>query len=171
MDYTRPRRTLQGDRPQVCCPHLRIPQGRGSVRGKPLRVSPLAFSHPPAGDRFCEAKSPYPAPKEKTPFGVFSFVIAHRFCCVCNQQYVIDTQGYFSWRSLKISCIGTACSHSFCGRDWCPCEFRIGFLGKAPQFLAWVPLYSRSAWHMVEQALGHNPLGPWENMNFPQKSV
>jgi len=24
------------------------------------------------------------------------FVIAHRFCCVCNQQYVIDTQGYFS---------------------------------------------------------------------------
>ena len=27
------------------------------MRGKPLRVSPLAFNHPPAGDRFCAAKS------------------------------------------------------------------------------------------------------------------
>ena len=40
------------------CLHSRPPQGRGSVRGKPLRVSPLAFNHPPAGDRFCAAKSP-----------------------------------------------------------------------------------------------------------------
>ena len=42
-----------------CCSHPRISQGRGSVRGKPLRVSPLAFNHPPAGDRFCAAKSPH----------------------------------------------------------------------------------------------------------------
>ena len=26
------------------------------MRGKPLRVSPLAFNHPPAGDHFCVAK-------------------------------------------------------------------------------------------------------------------
>ncbi len=40
-----------------CCPRtLRIPQGKGSARGKPLRVSPLVFSHPPAGDHFCAAK-------------------------------------------------------------------------------------------------------------------
>ena len=37
---------------RFCCPHSRPPQGRGSVRGKPLRVSPLAFNHPPAGDSF-----------------------------------------------------------------------------------------------------------------------
>ena len=43
---------------RFCCSHPRISQGRGSVRGKPLRVSPLAFNHPPAGDRFCAAKSP-----------------------------------------------------------------------------------------------------------------
>ena len=43
---------------RFCCPYFHIPQGRGSVRGKPLRVSPLAFNHPPAGDRFCAAKSP-----------------------------------------------------------------------------------------------------------------
>ena len=41
---------------RFCCSHPRISQGRGSVRGKPLRVSPLAFNHPPAGDRFCAAK-------------------------------------------------------------------------------------------------------------------
>ena len=43
---------------RFCCSHPRISQGRGSVRGKPLRVSPLAFNPPPAGDRFCCAKSP-----------------------------------------------------------------------------------------------------------------
>ena len=43
---------------RFCCSHPRISQGRGSVRGKPLRVSPLAFNHPSAGDRFCAAKSP-----------------------------------------------------------------------------------------------------------------
>ena len=43
---------------RFCCSHPRISQGRRSVRGKPLRVSPLAFNHPPAGDRFCAAKSP-----------------------------------------------------------------------------------------------------------------
>ena len=43
---------------RFCCSHPRISQGRGSVRGKPLRVSPLAFNHPPAGARFCAAKSP-----------------------------------------------------------------------------------------------------------------
>lgn len=31
-------------------------QGRGSVRGEPLRVPPLAFNRPPAGDHFCAAK-------------------------------------------------------------------------------------------------------------------
>ena len=41
---------------RFCCSHPRISQGRGSVRGKPLRVSPLAFNHPPAGDHFCVAK-------------------------------------------------------------------------------------------------------------------
>ena len=41
---------------RFCCPHPYTSQGRGSVRGKPLRVSPLAFSHPPAGDHFCVAK-------------------------------------------------------------------------------------------------------------------
>ena len=36
---------------RLCCPHtLRIPQGRGSVRGKPLRVSLFAGGH------FCAAK-------------------------------------------------------------------------------------------------------------------
>ena len=44
---------------RFCCPYFHIPQGRGSVRGKPLRVSPLAFSHPPAGDHFCTAKVPH----------------------------------------------------------------------------------------------------------------
>ena len=48
---------------QFRCRYSRIPQGRGSVRGKPLRVSPLAFHHPPAGDRFCIAK---PHQKEET---------------------------------------------------------------------------------------------------------
>ena len=43
---------------RFCCLHSRPPQGRGSVRGKPLRVSPLAFNHPPAGDHFCAAKVP-----------------------------------------------------------------------------------------------------------------
>ena len=43
---------------RFCCSHPRISQGRGSVRGKPLRVSPLAFNHPPAGDHFCAAKVP-----------------------------------------------------------------------------------------------------------------
>ena len=44
---------------QFRCRYSRIPQGRGSVRGKPLRVSPLAFDHPPAGDHFCTAKVPH----------------------------------------------------------------------------------------------------------------
>ena len=44
---------------RFCCPHPYTSQGRGSVRGKPLRVSPLAFSHPPAGDHFCTAKVPH----------------------------------------------------------------------------------------------------------------
>lgn len=44
---------------RFCCPYFHIPQGRESVRGKPLRVSPLAFSHPPAGDHFCTAKVPH----------------------------------------------------------------------------------------------------------------
>ena len=44
---------------RFCCPYFHIPQGRGSVRGKTLRVSPLAFSHPPAGDHFCTAKVPH----------------------------------------------------------------------------------------------------------------
>ena len=56
---------------RFCCLHSRIPQGRGSVRGKPLRVSPLAFNHPPAGDRFCAAKSPLQ--KRKTPTWVSFF--------------------------------------------------------------------------------------------------
>ena len=51
---------------RFCCSHPRISQGRGSVRGKPLRVSPLAFNHPPAGDRFCAAKSPLQ--KKRPPF-------------------------------------------------------------------------------------------------------
>ena len=40
------------------CPYSRIPQGRGSVRGKPLRVSPLAFSQRPRlrGPVFAEQK-------------------------------------------------------------------------------------------------------------------
>ena len=41
---------------RFCCPYFHIPQGRGSVRGKPLRVSPLAFSHPPAGGTFAQQK-------------------------------------------------------------------------------------------------------------------
>ena len=41
------------------------------MRGKPLRVSPLAFNHPPAGDRFCAAKSPLQ--KRKTPSWVSFF--------------------------------------------------------------------------------------------------
>ena len=41
---------------RFCCPHPYTSRGRGSVRGKPLRVSPLAFNHPPAGDHFCIAK-------------------------------------------------------------------------------------------------------------------
>ena len=52
---------------RFCCSHPRISQGRGSVRGKPLRVSPLAFNHPPAGDRFCAAKSPLQ--KKRPPKG------------------------------------------------------------------------------------------------------
>ena len=56
---------------RFCCLHSRTSQGRGSVRGKPLRVSPLAFNHPPAGDRFCAAKSPLQ--KRKTPSWVSFF--------------------------------------------------------------------------------------------------
>ena len=44
---------------RFCCPHPYTSQGRGSVRGKPLRVSPLAFNYPPAGDHFCTAKVPH----------------------------------------------------------------------------------------------------------------
>ena len=82
MDYTRPRRILQGSRPQVCCPHPCIPQGRGSVRGKPLRVSPLAFSHPPAGEHFCESKSVAPRNKRHALACLLFLVTAHRFCCL-----------------------------------------------------------------------------------------
>ena len=56
---------------RFCCPYFHIPQGRGSVRGKPLRVSPLAFSHPPAGDHFCVAK--VLLQKRKTPMWVSFF--------------------------------------------------------------------------------------------------
>ena len=56
---------------RFCCSHPRISQGRGSVRGKPLRVSPLAFNHPPAGDRFCAAK--VLLQKRKTPMWVSFF--------------------------------------------------------------------------------------------------
>ena len=56
---------------RFCCPHPRPPQGRGSVRGKPLRVSPLAFNHPPAGDHFCVAK--VLLQKRKTPMWVSFF--------------------------------------------------------------------------------------------------
>ena len=56
---------------RFCCSHPRISQGRGSVRGKPLRVSPLAFSHPPAGDHFCVAK--VLLQKRKTPMWVSFF--------------------------------------------------------------------------------------------------
>ena len=66
---------------RFCCPHPYTSQGRGSVRGKPLRVSPLAFSHPSAGDHFCVAK--VLLQKRKTPMWVsFFFVTAHRFCCL-----------------------------------------------------------------------------------------
>ena len=43
----------------VLFPHPCLSQGRGSVRGEPLPGSPLAFSHPPAGDHFCTAKVPH----------------------------------------------------------------------------------------------------------------
>ena len=56
---------------RFCCPHPYTSQGRGSVRGKPLRVSPLAFSHPPAGDHFCIAK--VQLQKRKTPIWVSFF--------------------------------------------------------------------------------------------------
>ena len=57
---------------RFCCSHPHISQGRGSVRGKPLRVSPLAFNRPPAGDHFCVAK--VLLQKRKTPrMGVFLF--------------------------------------------------------------------------------------------------
>ena len=66
---------------RFCCPHPYTSQGRGSVRGKPLRVSPLAFNYPPAGDHFCIAK--VLLQKRKTPMWVsFFFVTAHRFCCL-----------------------------------------------------------------------------------------
>ena len=41
------------------------------MRGKPLRVSPLAFNHPPAGDHFCVAK--VLLQKRKTPTWVSFF--------------------------------------------------------------------------------------------------
>ena len=56
---------------RFCCSHPRISQGRGSVRGKPLRVSPLAFDRPPAGDHFCVAK--VLLQKRKTPMWVSFF--------------------------------------------------------------------------------------------------
>ena len=43
---------------------------------------PPSFLWVPAGDRFCTAKPPYPAPKKETPAGVSFFVGAHRFCCL-----------------------------------------------------------------------------------------
>ena len=63
---------------RFCCPYFHIPQGRGSVRGKPLRVSPLAFSHPPAGDHFCTAKVPHQK-RRGTRTCVSSFLELH-FC-------------------------------------------------------------------------------------------
>ena len=56
---------------RFCCPHPYTSQGRGSVRGNPLRVSPLAFSRPPAGDHFCVAK--VLLQKRKTPMWVSFF--------------------------------------------------------------------------------------------------
>ena len=41
------------------------------MRVKPLRVSPLAFNHPPAGDHFCVAK--VLLQKRKTPMWVSFF--------------------------------------------------------------------------------------------------
>ena len=41
------------------------------MRGEPLRVPPLAFSHPPAGDHFCVAK--VLLQKRKTPMWVSFF--------------------------------------------------------------------------------------------------
>ena len=44
---------------------------KGECEGKPLRVSPLAFSHPPAGGHFCVAK--VLLQKRKTPTWVSFF--------------------------------------------------------------------------------------------------
>ena len=57
---------------RLCRWYSRIPQGRGSVRGKPLRVSPLAFNHPPAGAAVCAADC---APKRKTRVSVSFFLV------------------------------------------------------------------------------------------------
>ena len=57
MPCSKKKDTLTGSSPWALLPaRFCLPQGRGSVRGEPLRVPPLAFSHPPAGDHFCRAK-------------------------------------------------------------------------------------------------------------------
>ena len=78
---------------------------RGSTRyrhptnGRAIRRSPAG---PLNLTRFAQveaASSVLPATfqKEKPPrWGGFLFVIAHRFCCACNQRYVAASQRYFS---------------------------------------------------------------------------
>ena len=65
------------DCPPVLFPHPCLSQGRGSVRGEPLPVSPLAFSHPPAGDHFCTAKVPHQ--QKETSFWMSLFCWCERW--------------------------------------------------------------------------------------------
>ena len=80
---------------RFCCLHFHIPQGRGSVRGKPLRVSPLAFSHPPAGDHFCTAKVPHQKRRD-TRTCVSSFLV---------RAMGLEPTRPYGHKHLKLACL------------------------------------------------------------------
>ena len=80
---------------RFCCPYFHIPQGRGSVRGKPLRVSPLAFSHPPAGDHFCTAKVPHQKRRD-TRTCVSSFLV---------RAMGLEPTRPYGHKHLKLACL------------------------------------------------------------------
>ena len=80
---------------RFCCPHPYTSQGRGSVRGKPLRVSPLAFSHPPAGDHFCTAKVPHQK-RRGTQTCVSSFLV---------RAMGLEPTRPYGHKHLKLACL------------------------------------------------------------------
>ena len=68
---------------------------KGECEGKPLRVSPLAFSHPPAGDHFCTAKVPHQK-RRGTQTCVSSFLV---------RAMGLEPTRPYGHKHLKLACL------------------------------------------------------------------